>query len=546
MSDRQTFSDKFRAKEKEITGTNNPNIIIASGAFTENNGTDSDLKLSAPGDRIVNSADILKRSNDLDISQMVLTQKATTQTEALKNLERLAGRDIKNRETGIDAQINSTQRNKLVSKVALSKSKDNGFSFEDHFTAVANIDQLFENGSMVDDRPDKDGDPNVLSVKRFSAPLLLGDEFAEAYITVKETVGNKIYSIELDEIKKPSDITGGTLKERYHIPEGYNNLLQKIEKARELLKKSENSELKLSAPGDRGDTSLDPVEYRRSIDPMFDFFMEYSDNGILNPGSAHIGEDFSGAFISPEFVAYSVKRKQGKNESDATYRKYLERRQSALENASGASLDTMAKDYVEKFGGDEAEVAEKFLDMLRHLSKKDLISERAEAKREAKEAADKQRKEDEAEWQKQKAETLRKKVDELFKAAKPVVDKRWIQINRQIYTALFKTVFPDAEIIPDIPSDREMRILNMVLENGNMSEAALIAEPYYTDKDKVLKDKLDKAQAETLTEFILRSRGGKGFMGLFHDINGKPDIKLLEYALMTFCHKPSKRLFLIN
>ena len=314
-----------------------------------------------------------------------------------------------------------------------------------------------------------------------------------------------------------------------------NNIILNFQNPSISEKNSEKNsgELKLSTPGDRGDTSLDPVDYRRSIDPLFDFFMEYSDNGILNPGSAHIGEDFSGSFISPEFVAFSVKRKQGKNESDATYRKYLERRQNALENASGASLDTMAKNYVEKFGGDEAEVAEKFLDMLRHLSKKNLISERAEAKREEKEAADQQRKADEAEWQKQKAETLRKKVDELFKAAKPVVDKRWIQINRQLYTALFKTVFPDAQTIPDIPSDREMRILNMVLENGNMSEAALIAEPYYTDKDKVLKDKLDKAQAETLTEFILRSRAGKGFMGLFHDINGKPDINLLEYAIMT-------------
>ena len=84
--------------------------------------------------------------------------------------------------------------------------------------------------------------------------------------------------------------------------------------------------MKLSTPGDRGDTSLDPVDYRRSVDPMFDFFMEYSDNGILNPGSAHIGEDFTGTFISPEFLAYSVKRKQGKNEADATYRKYLDRR----------------------------------------------------------------------------------------------------------------------------------------------------------------------------------------------------------------------------
>ena len=41
--------------------------------------------------------------------------------------------------------------------------------------------------------------------------------------------------------KKPSNTTGGTLKERYHIKEGYNKLLQKIEKARELLKN--NAEL---------------------------------------------------------------------------------------------------------------------------------------------------------------------------------------------------------------------------------------------------------------------------------------------------------------
>ena len=172
---------------------------------------------------------------------MVLTVKAENQSQALQALERLAGRNIINRGTGIKAQINSTQRNKLVSTMALSKSKDNGFSFEDHFAAVANIDKLFENGTMVDNQADKSGDPNIISIKRFVAPVMLGDDFAEAYITVKETAGNKIYSLELDELKKPSDITGGTLKERYHIPEGYNKLLQKIEKARELLKNPENS-----------------------------------------------------------------------------------------------------------------------------------------------------------------------------------------------------------------------------------------------------------------------------------------------------------------
>ena len=88
--------------------------------------------------------------------------------------------------------------------------------------------------------------------KRFIAPVLFGEDFAEAYITLKETAGDKIYSMELDELKRPSDLKGGTLKERYHIPEGYNKLLQKIEKARALLKNPENSSgnLKLSIPSD--------------------------------------------------------------------------------------------------------------------------------------------------------------------------------------------------------------------------------------------------------------------------------------------------------
>ena len=202
------------------------------------------IKFSKPGDMAQHFADILSQSDDLNISQMVLTEKATNQMEALKSLERLSGRDITNRETGIKAQINSTQRNKLVSGATLAKSQNNGFSFEDHFAAVANIDKLFENGTMVDDRPDKSGDPNVVSIKRFVAPVLLGDDFAEAYITVKETTGSKIYSMELDELKKPSDLKGGTLKERYHIPEGYNKLLQKIEKARATLKNPENSVLR--------------------------------------------------------------------------------------------------------------------------------------------------------------------------------------------------------------------------------------------------------------------------------------------------------------
>jgi hypothetical protein len=83
------------------------------------------------------------------------------------------------------------------------------------------------------------------------------------------------------------------------------------------------NDIRFSLPTDLGDTSLSPMDYRRSIDPLFDFVMEYTDNGIVNPGKEHEGEYFTGSFISREYIAYSEKRPQGKKESDKQYQHYF-------------------------------------------------------------------------------------------------------------------------------------------------------------------------------------------------------------------------------
>ena len=65
--------------------------------------------------------------------------------------------------------------------------------------------------------------------------------------------------------------------------------------------------------------------------------------------------------------------------------------------------------------------------MLRDLTKRDLISDRAEAKREVAEHEKEQRKEDKAEYAKMKDAELTKQVNELFESKEPVtVDKRWV------------------------------------------------------------------------------------------------------------------------
>ncbi len=76
----------------------------------------------------------------------------------------------------------------------------------------------------------------------------------------------------------------------------------------------------------------------------------------------------------------------------------------------------------------------------------------------------------------EKEQSLLSQVKKLFDDAKTVVDKKWVMLNRQAYPVLYRTVFPTASKVPETPSPREMEIMNMVLENGSMAEAALIAE----------------------------------------------------------------------
>ena len=56
-------------------------------------------------------------------------------------------------------------------------------------------------------------------------------------------------------------------------------------------------------------------------------------------------------FIADEYKTYSIKRKQGKNETDASYQKYLANREQKLKNAQGITLDELAAAYARKFGG---------------------------------------------------------------------------------------------------------------------------------------------------------------------------------------------------
>lgn len=107
---------------------------------------------------------------------------------------------VGNETTGIGANLNGRSLKKLSSGKAVEASKKNGFTLTQHFEAVRLIAKLYEKATLVEAGHDKNGSPDVLSVKRFDAPLVLSDGTkANAWITVKETKnnGHTIYSLEL-------------------------------------------------------------------------------------------------------------------------------------------------------------------------------------------------------------------------------------------------------------------------------------------------------------------------------------------------------------
>lgn len=116
---------------------------------------------------------------------------------------------IENEKTGIKANLSINSLNKMTSEKAIEKSKNNGFTVDEHFEVAYQIKQLFKNADLIVTHGNlkNPNDINVVSIKRFVCQATLSNGTnADVLITVKETLeqGHRIYSIELDEIKKAS------------------------------------------------------------------------------------------------------------------------------------------------------------------------------------------------------------------------------------------------------------------------------------------------------------------------------------------------------
>ena len=114
-------------------------------------------------------------------------------------------------------------------------------------------------------------------------------------------------------------------------------------------------------------------EFFRSENPFFAFIDDFAGgNHYFKIIPEHCsGISFSGDFISPEYVKWSEKRPQGKNESDKQYQTYLRQRNAALNHAEGFKSSYLAKEFVCQSGMniDAKKIESSIIIFFRHLTR---------------------------------------------------------------------------------------------------------------------------------------------------------------------------------
>ena len=130
----------------------------------------------------------------------------TLREQTKELLSALVGKNITNQNDGRIASISRKNIMKMTSDKAIQKSVNNGFTPQEHFKAVQNIESLYQAAVLKETHADrKSNNPNVF-IHRYTADF----NGNNALITIKESLdnnskGNKIYTLELEALElKPS------------------------------------------------------------------------------------------------------------------------------------------------------------------------------------------------------------------------------------------------------------------------------------------------------------------------------------------------------
>ena len=91
----------------------------------------------------------------------------------------------------------------------MDKSVANGFTIDEHYRVGQDLKNLYENATKRESHNDYKNRDNIIQVHRFTKDINVNGKEAIAKITLfeKKEGNNKIYTLELENLEKPTSLS---------------------------------------------------------------------------------------------------------------------------------------------------------------------------------------------------------------------------------------------------------------------------------------------------------------------------------------------------
>ncbi len=189
---------------------------------------------------------------------------------------------------------------------------------------------------------------------------------------------------------------------------------------------------------------------------------------VIRPSNKFIGEEFTGSFISPEFVKYSADTKK-------------RNRAKKLKEATGYHSDELARMIADKDGGDELQIEQEMIDYFRHKKKvvrnKDerrngnlgLYDEYSEWKASSPLLNARLDEKLKAEWEAEKAARIEDEIIEILTNGTEITEA-FVRDNRDVYNELYQRFMKKKA--PYSPAKRDLDAINAALRQEGSDAAS--------------------------------------------------------------------------
>lgn len=221
-------------------------------------------------------------------------------------------------------------------------------------------------------------------------------------------------------------------------------------------------------------------EYLYNSIPLYREAIDFagSEDFTIKPSARFRGEEFSGSWISPEFVKFSKAKKKDPSKLDA---------------ASGINSDEFAESLARKWGRDALEVEQEIIDFFRDLKKRDLYKEYTDFRNESIMADKEEDRLAREEFEASERARIEDEAMYILENGLPVTDE-FISENKKVYEELHRMMFQQEP--PAKPRKKDVEAMNAYLAADPAAAGEGFAEGFRQGREQSLKEFREQRKAD--------------------------------------------------